>query len=165
MMSATRAEAMTCRFRWAVWTQWCTGGKSKWPLTCLLIYEDVSDFWLSFPGRNHPAGESVLTPIRLVTAAEDRVRASQITKSLMLAQCYWLMLLCVSWAADSEAFFFHWSHAVIHRRFTTCEPAVGTLRLENFSFEQVTFFWGVNSDSHFCKITMSKCHHTNLDYC
>ena len=45
------------------------------------------------------AGECVSAPIRLVTTVGDRVRASQIIKTLMLAQCYWSLPRSISWAA------------------------------------------------------------------
>lgn len=167
---------MTCRFRWPTWTHRWKGGSK-------FAFDVPIDLWRSlwllglFPWQHHTAGKSVSAPIRLVTAVEDRVRASQIIKSLMLAQCYWLILHCVSWAADSKVFIFYRSHAVIHRRFTMCELAVGTLHLESFSFKQVQgqrfyklnankrlFFcgWAVTSESQWCKITEYR--HTNLDY-
>lgn len=102
------------------------------PLTWLLIHEDLSKFWVSsFPWQHHTAGEAVSAPIRLVTAAEDRVRASQIIKSLLLAQCYWLMVHCVSWAADSEAFIFHRSCAAIRWRFQLLQLCVGRISASN----------------------------------
>lgn len=50
--------------------------------------------------QHHTAWESVSAPIRLVTTVGDRVRALQIIKTLMLAQCYWLFLYSISWAAQ-----------------------------------------------------------------
>lgn len=125
MISATRAELLTCRSRWVRVDARKEGRKQY----CLWL-----DYWFMkislnsgsplFPWQHHPAGESVSAPIRLVTAAEDRVRASQIIKSLMLAQCYWLMVHCVSWAADSEAFIFHRSCAAIRWGFQPREQRI-----------------------------------------
>lgn len=154
MISATRTELLTCKSRW-VRVDARKDGRKQY---CLWL-----DYWFMkislnsgsplFPWQHHTAGESVSAPIRLVTAAEDRVRASQIIKSLMLAQCYWLMVHCVSWAADSEAFIFHQSCAAIRWGFQPREGAAATLCWENFCFQQVESFkvnkWNANERETF----------------
>lgn len=76
----------------------------KLPLTGLLIHS--GSVWLlrlpSVFGRTTQLGECVSDPIWLVTTAEDRVGEQHIIKSVMLAQCYRLLLLNVLRAADDQ---------------------------------------------------------------